>query len=84
VALPGIGPWTAEIYLLTAMGSSDAWPAGDLALQSSAQHLFALEDRPDSRRLTGLAEPWRPWRAAAARLLWSHYRMIKNLPQTIS
>jgi DNA-3-methyladenine glycosylase II len=84
VMLPGIGPWTAEIYLLAAMGRSDAWPAGDLALQAAAQHLFGLPDRPDQRRLTGLAEPWRPWRAVAARLLWSHYRMIKGLPQTIS
>jgi DNA-3-methyladenine glycosylase II len=81
-ALRGIGPWTAQIYLLTAMGRPDAWPSGDLALQAAAQHLFALTARPGAPAMTRLAEPWRPWRAAAARLLWSHYRGLKGLPQT--
>jgi DNA-3-methyladenine glycosylase II len=80
-ALAGIGPWTAAIYLLSAMGRADAWPAGDLALQLAAQHLFALADRPDARRMTILAAPWQPWRAVAARLLWCHYRGLKGLPQ---
>lgn len=80
-ALSGIGPWTADIYLLAALGRRDSWPAGDLALQVSAQSLFDLASRPDGREMIGLAVPWRPWRAAAARLLWSHYRGLKRLPQ---
>jgi DNA-3-methyladenine glycosylase II len=82
--LPGIGPWTADIYLLGAMGRTDAWPSGDLALQSAALHLFGLGSRPDARALDELAESWRPWRAAAARLLWSHYRGLKGIPQMAS
>ncbi len=83
-ALPGIGPWTADIYLLSAMGRADAWPAGDLALQVGAQHLLQLADRPTARQLLGLAEAWRPDRAVAARLLWSHYRGLKGLGQTVA
>jgi DNA-3-methyladenine glycosylase II len=84
VALPGIGPWTAEIYVLSCMGRADAWPTGDLALQAAAAHLLGLEKRPDARTMTSLAEAWRPWRAVAARLLWSHYRSLKGLPQAVS
>lgn len=84
VALPGIGPWTADIYVLSCMGRADAWPTGDLALQAAAAHLLGLEKRPDARTMTGLAEAWRPWRAVAARLLWSHYRSLKGLPQAVS
>ena len=80
-AIPGIGPWTADNYLLSALGRADVWPAGDIALQEAARDLFALETRPGPKALTILAEPWRPWRAAAARLLWSHYRHLKRLPQ---
>jgi DNA-3-methyladenine glycosylase II len=80
-ALPGIGPWTADIYLLANLGRADAWPAGDLALQAAAHHLLGLENRPDSKQLKALAEPWRPWRAVAARLLWSYYRGLKGLQQ---
>jgi DNA-3-methyladenine glycosylase II len=72
-ALPGIGPWTAEIYLLMALRRADAWPAGDLGLVVAAQELFGLESRPGAAQLTELAERWRPWRAVAARLLWHHY-----------
>ena len=80
-ALKGIGPWTAEIYLLSGMGRADVLPAGDLALQVAAQHLFGLAQRPDARSLTRLAEPWRPWRAVAARILWSHYRGLRGMTQ---
>ncbi len=78
-ALPGIGPWTADIYLLSALTRTDAWPKGDLALQVAAQYLFNLETRPSPQQMLDLAEAWRPHRAAAARLLWSHYRALKNL-----
>ena len=83
-ALRGIGPWTADIYLLSAMGRADAWPAGDLALQAAAHHLFDLDARPNQRRLIQLAETWRPWRSVAARLLWSHYRGLKGMSQTVA
>jgi DNA-3-methyladenine glycosylase II len=64
------------------MGRADAWPAGDLALQESARHLLGLDRRPGTRELGDLAEPWRPWRSVAARLLWSHYRGQRGLPQS--
>lgn len=82
-AIPGIGPWTADIYLLSAMGRADAWPAGDLALQVGAQHLLSLAERPSPRALATLAENWRPHRAVAARLLWSHYRGLKGMTQAV-
>ncbi|HTN95956.1 MAG TPA: DNA-3-methyladenine glycosylase 2 family protein, partial [Nordella sp.] len=83
VALPGIGPWTADIYVLSCLGRADAWPTGDLALQAAAAQLFGLAARPDARAMTRLAEDWRPWRSVAARLLWSHYRSLKGLPQAV-
>lgn len=73
VALKGIGPWSAEIYLLMALCRADAWPAGDLALQVAAQSIKRLPARPDPIALNEVAEQWRPWRAVAARLLWHHY-----------
>ena len=78
---PGIGPWTAEIYCLSCLGRADIWPAGDLALQLAVADLFTLPSRPASRQMIAMAEPWRPWRAVAARLLWAHYRSLKALPQ---
>src|SRR3984885_3836713 len=73
-AVHGIGPWTADIYLLSALGHADAWPAGDLALQEAAKVAFALAARPTAKEMQALAEPWRPWRAVAAPILWSYYR----------
>jgi DNA-3-methyladenine glycosylase II len=78
VALHGIGPWTADIYLLTCIGHIDAWPAGDLALQEAARIAFGLPHRPTSKDMGPLAEGWRPYRAVAARLLWTYYRAMKN------
>src|ERR1700719_173193 len=72
-AVHGIGPWTADIYLLACLGHADAWPAGDLALQEAARVAFALPDRPNAKEMLALAESWRPWRAVAARILWSYY-----------
>lgn len=77
-AVHGIGPWTADIYLLFCLGHPDAWPAGDLALQEAARLAFALPARPTARQAMALAEPWRPWRAVAARLLWAYYRAVKQ------
>jgi DNA-3-methyladenine glycosylase II len=77
-ALHGIGPWTADIYLLSCLGHADAWPAGDLALQEATRLALRLESRPTTKDMGPLAEGWRPWRAAAARLLWSYYRLAKG------
>lgn len=77
-AVKGIGVWTAEIYLMFSVGRADVLAAGDLALQEAARVLFDLDARPSDKDLRALAEPWSPWRAVAARLLWSYYRVIKN------
>jgi DNA-3-methyladenine glycosylase II len=77
-AVHGIGPWTADIYLLFCLGHADAWPAGDLALQEAARLLFALKARPTAKDMGLLAEPWRPWRGAAACMLWTYYRAAKQ------
>lgn len=71
--LKGVGPWTAEIYLLRALLRPDAWPSGDLALQLAAREVKRLPARPTAAELDELAEAWRPLRAVAARLLWLHY-----------
>lgn len=74
VRLKGVGRWTAEIYLLFALERPDVWPADDLAVQVAAQRLKGLDERPKRPRMVALAEPWRPHRSAAARLLWHLYR----------
>jgi DNA-3-methyladenine glycosylase II len=81
VELPGIGPWTADIYLLSVLLRPDAWPWGDVALQASAQNLFRLAARPSKLEMLALGESFKPHRAVAARLLWAHYRGLKNIPQ---
>lgn len=78
IALHGIGPWTADIYLLFCLGHADAFPAGDLALQEAARLAFALKTRPDAKRMVALAESWRPFRGVAAHLLWAYYAAIKR------
>lgn len=78
VALPGIGIWTAEIYLKFALGRADVFAAGDLALQEAARIMYDLPARPTPAVLRQLAEPWRPWRAVAARGLWAYYRLAKG------
>ena len=77
-AVSGIGPWTADIYLMACIGHADAFAAGDLALQEAARHAFGLQRRPSAKELVALAEPWRPWRGVAARVLWSYYRAVKQ------
>jgi DNA-3-methyladenine glycosylase II len=78
VALHGVGPWTADIYLLFCLGHADAFPAGDLALQEAARLAFGLKARPDAKRMVDLAEAWRPYRGVAAHLLWAYYAAIKR------
>lgn len=72
-ALRGIGPWTADCYLLSALGRHDVWPAADRALQVAIADVRGLDVVPDAVVSTQIAEAWRPWRAVAARLLWHHY-----------
>lgn len=82
-ALPGIGPWTAEVYLLFCEGHADLFPAGDLALQNAVADAFGLTPRPDARTLQRIAEPWSPWRAVAARLFWAYYRARRQAPKPL-
>ncbi len=76
----GLGRWTAEVYLLFALGRHDVFPAGDIALQASAAHLKGLSERPGPLALRNLADSWRPARALAARLLWHHWRHVTGRP----
>ncbi len=73
VSLHGVGPWSANIYLLMALRRPDVWPAGDLALIVGAQMLWGLAERPSAAWVADRAAAWTPWRAVAARLLWSEY-----------
>jgi DNA-3-methyladenine glycosylase II len=77
-ALHGIGPWTADVYLLFCLGHGDAWPAGDLAVQEAVKIGLGLTTRPTAKEMAPLAEPWRPMRGAAAYLWWTYYRALKN------
>ncbi|MDA9400150.1 DNA-3-methyladenine glycosylase family protein [Bradyrhizobium sp. CCBAU 45389] len=78
ISLPGIGPWTADVYLLFCLGHGDAWPAGDLAVQEGIKVGLGLKARPTEKQMAPLAEPWRPLRGAAAHLWWSYYRAVKK------
>lgn len=78
IEMHGIGPWTADIYLLFCLGHADAWPAGDLALQESARIALGLKARPSAKEMGAIAEPWRPWRGVAAHLLWGYYHVVKR------
>ncbi len=71
--IQGIGPWTADIFLLMALLRPDIWPTGDLALAVAVQQVKALPARPNPEELEAIAFPWRPWRAVAARILWHYY-----------
>jgi DNA-3-methyladenine glycosylase II len=77
-ALHGVGPWTADIYLLFCLGHADAFPSGDLAVQESARLALGLRKRPDAKTLAKIAEAWRPWRGVAAQLLWAYYHVVKK------
>src|SRR5260221_5353587 len=77
-ALHGIGPWTADIYLVFCLGHADAFPSGDLAMQEAARIALGLRKRPDAKALTKMAEAWRRWRGVAAHLLWAYYHAVKK------
>jgi DNA-3-methyladenine glycosylase II len=74
----GIGPWTADIYLMFCLGHADAFAPGDLALQEAIRLAFRLDERPTDREAGLIAERWRPWRAVAARILWGYYHVEKK------
>lgn len=74
-SLPGIGPWSADIYLLFCLARADAFAAGDLALQIAVRTALGLDARPTREELYDIAERWRPWRGVAAHLLWAYYKV---------
>lgn len=82
-AIKGIGPWTADIFLLFCLGNADAWPAGDLALQEGARLALGLPTRPDTQALVAIGERWRPLRGVAAHCLWAYYGAMRGRPSTL-
>jgi len=76
VQLPGIGRWSAEIYLMFCLGRPDVWPVGDLGIVIGAQYLLGLDAKPRPDAIVALAEPWRPHRSAASLLVWHHYAKV--------
>lgn len=75
----GIGPWTADIYIMFCLGRADAWAAGDLALQVGVARAMGLGERLPAHEVLAIAERWRPWRGVAARLIWSDYANLRKL-----
>lgn len=78
-AIRGIGPWTADVYLLFCLGHADVFPAGDLALRNAVADAFRRDGPVPIAELRAIAEKWSPWRAVAARLFWSYYRARRNI-----
>ena len=72
----GIGPWTAEIYLMFCSGHPDIFPAGDLALQKAVGHALGMDHSPTAKELIEIAKPWSPYRHAAALLFWKYYAVV--------
>ncbi len=77
VKIKGIGRWTAEIYLMFALGRADMWPAGDLALAAAAGDLLGLEKRPTPAEMDEIGERWRPYRTTASIMLWHYYHHLR-------
>jgi DNA-3-methyladenine glycosylase II len=82
LALTGIGPWTADVYLLSALGRPDMWPVGDRALQVGVAEVLGHDVVPTALELEGLGERWRPVRAVAARLVWHAYLARRGRAET--
>jgi DNA-3-methyladenine glycosylase II len=76
VALPGIGRWSAEIYLMFCLGRPDVWPADDLGIALGVQYLLDLPERLKTDAVVAAADGWRPYRSAAALLVWDHYASV--------
>lgn len=79
-AIPGLGPWTAQVHLLFGFERPDVFPVGDVALAAGLAHLKSLPARPAPKALATMAEAWSPWRSLAARLLWHHWRHVTGRP----
>jgi DNA-3-methyladenine glycosylase II len=77
-AIKGIGPWTADVYLMSSLGRADIWPVGDVALQAAITRALGLRKRPNEKAMEKLSKIWRPWRTVAARLFWIHEDGIRN------
>jgi DNA-3-methyladenine glycosylase II len=75
----GIGPWTAQVYLMSSLKRADVWPAGDVSLQAAVTKALGLRKRPNIKKMIALGERWRPWRTVAARLFWTHYRVTRDV-----
>ena len=78
IAIKGIGPWTAEVYLLFCAGHPDIFPTGDIALQEAVRVAFNMDKRPDEKHLKKIAQTWSPWRGIAARVFWAYYSYLKD------
>jgi DNA-3-methyladenine glycosylase II len=78
LGIKGVGPWTANIYLLMALRRPDIWPDGDVALATAVGKLRNMKTRPAFPRLAEIADAWRPYRSVAARMLWQYYLSERN------
>lgn len=78
MSLKGVGPWTAEVYLMSCCGHPDIFPVGDVALRTAAGHAFFDGVQPDQKTLREYSKRWTPWRSVVARILWAYYADIKN------
>jgi len=77
-AVKGIGPWTADIYLMSSLGRADVWPVADVGLQAAIARALKLRKRPNEKQMERLSKDWRPWRTIAARLFWTHEDAIRK------
>jgi DNA-3-methyladenine glycosylase II len=77
-AVKGIGPWTADIYLMSSLGRADIWPVGDVGLQAAIARALRLRKRPNEKQMERLSRNWRPWRTVAARMFWIHEDNIRR------
>jgi DNA-3-methyladenine glycosylase II len=76
-AVKGIGPWTADVYLMSSLGRADIWPVGDVGLQAAIHRALKLRKRPNEKQMERLSKNWRPWRTVAARMFWIHEDNIR-------
>lgn len=77
LAVPGLGPWSVDVYYLMALRRPDVWPQGDLALASALRDVKHLDALPTKDEQHLMASAWAPWRSVAARLLWAHYLDVR-------
>jgi len=78
--VPGLGPWSVDIYYLMALRRPDVWPRGDLALATALRDVKRLRELPSHEKQLKLSSAWAPWRSVAARILWAHYLSARGLP----